>query len=250
MAEKKVSFLVAGAQKSGTSALDAYLRDHPELCLPLEKELHFFDKDELFASEPVDYAPYHARFDPVPPQHVLGECTPSYMYWPNAIERIARYNPAMRFIILLRNPVTRAFSHWNYERVVDREPLTFLEALRAEAERRRTLPPKRAKRFAYVDRGYYAAQLKRLWRFFPVGQTLVFKSEGLLENPGALLERVASFLGVAPFPPLAVKIRNTREYKATLSDEERRYLLGIYRDDIAELERLLGWDCSSWVEPK
>jgi len=248
MTEKKVGFLVAGAQKSGTSALDAYLREHPELCLPREKELHFFDKDRLFASEPVDYSLYHACFDPRPPQHLLGECTPSYMYWPSAVERIARYNPAMRFVILLRNPVTRAFSHWNYERVVDREPLPFVEALRAERERQRTLSPNRAKRFAYVDRGYYAAQLKRLWKLFPVEQTLVFKSEELLEDPAGLLDRVATFLGVAPFPPLAARVENTREYNATLSDEEKRYLVALYRDDIAELERLLGWDCSSWVE--
>jgi hypothetical protein len=247
MAEKKVGFLVAGAQKAGTSALDAYLREHPELCLPRQKELHFFDKDQLFAVNLVDYAPYHAQFNPGPTQHLLGECTPSYMYWPGAVERIARYNAAMRFIILLRNPVTRAFSHWNYERVVHREPLAFLDALRAEPERQRTLPPNRAKRFAYSDRGYYAAQLKRLWSLFPREQTLVFKSEDLLEDRSAVLDRIALFLGVGPFPPLAAKTKNTREYASTMSDEEKRYLVALYRESIGELERLLGWDCSSWI---
>jgi hypothetical protein len=247
MAEKKVGFLVAGAQKSGTSALDAYLRDHPELCFPREKELHFFDRDRLFAVEPVDYSLYHAQFDSKPPQHLLGESTPAYMYWPGAIERIARYNPAMRFIILLRNPITRAFSHWNYQRVVHREPLSFLDAMRVESERQRTLPPNRAKRFAYIDRGYYAGQLKRLWSLFPAGQTLVFKSEELQERPDIVLQRIAIFLGIAPFPPLDAKVKNTREYNATMSGEEKRYLADLYRDEIAELERLLGWDCSSWL---
>ncbi|HZI83960.1 MAG TPA: sulfotransferase [Casimicrobiaceae bacterium] len=246
-AVKKVGFLVAGAQKSGTSALDAYLRDHPELCLPREKELHFFDKDRLFAVEPVDYAAYHAQFDPRPPQHLLGESTPAYLYWPQALERIARYNPAMRFIIVLRNPVMRAFSHWNYERVIGREPLSFLDALRAYPERQRTLSPNRAKRFAYVDRGYYVRQLERLRSHFPVEQTAIFKSEQLLEEPKAVLERVAAFLDIAPFPPLAAKTRNAREYSSAMSEEEKRYLVSLYESEIRELERLLGWDCSTWL---
>jgi hypothetical protein len=246
--EKKVAFLVAGAQKSGTSALDAYLREHPELCFPREKELHFFDTDRLFAGETVDYAPYHALFDPKPPQRLLGESTPAYLYWPHAVERIARYNSAMRFIILLRNPITRAYSHWNYERLVNREPLGFLEAVRAYSERQRTMKPGRAKRFAYVDRGYYTQQLERLWTHFPVEQTLVFKSEQLLDEPAAVLARIAAFLGIAPFPPLPEKTNNTREYEAPMSEEEKRHLLSLYADEIRELERLLGWDCSAWLK--
>jgi hypothetical protein len=245
--DKKVAFLIAGAQKSGTSALDAYLREHPELCFPRDKELHFFDTDRLFSVEPVDYAPYHALFDPQPPQRLLGESTPAYLYWPHAVERIARYNPAMRFIILLRNPITRAYSHWNYERLVHREPLGFLDAVHAYAERQSTMKPGRAKRFAYVDRGYYTRQLKRLWAHFPVEQTLLFKSEQLLDEPAAVLARIAEFLGIAPFPPLPEKTRNTREYEAPMSAEEKRHLVSLYAEEIRELERLLGWDCSAWL---
>ncbi|TMG85054.1 MAG: sulfotransferase domain-containing protein [Betaproteobacteria bacterium] len=188
---EKVAFLVAGAQKGGTSALDAYLREHPELCLPREKELHFFDTDRFFAVEPVDYTPYHRSFDPASPQRLLGEVTPAYLYWPTAAERIARYNPAMKFIMVLRNPVTRAFSQWNMARQRKREPLTFLEALKAEPERVRTMPPELAKRFTYVDRGFYARQLERLWRHFPREQTIAFKSEELLGSPASVLGRIA-----------------------------------------------------------
>jgi hypothetical protein len=90
--------------------------------------------------------------------------------------------------------------------------------------------------------------LKRLWSLFPAEQTLVFKSEELQERAGAVLERIATFLGIAPFPPLDAKVKNTRQYNTAISEEEKRYLVGMYRDDIAELERLLGWDCSSWLE--
>jgi hypothetical protein len=243
----RVSFLVAGAQKGGTSALDAYLREHPELCLPREKEVHFFDTDQLFAAEPVDYAPYHALFTPQPPQRLLGEATPSYMYWPTGAERIARYNPAMRFIMLLRNPITRAFSHWNYSRLVKRERLPFLAALQAEEERQRSRSPFRAKSFAYVERGFYAQQLQRLWRYFPPTQTLIFKTEELLEDPNAVLAKIAAFLDIAAFAPVTAKTVNAREYSAVMSVEERRYLAGVYEPEIRELERLLGWNCSAWL---
>ena len=251
----RVSFLVAGAQKGGTSALDDYLRDHPELCLATKKEIsslwqkevHFFDTDGYFAVEPVDYAPYHARFEPRPPQRLLGEATPSYMYWPTAAERIARYNPAMKLIMVLRNPITRAFSHWNMARRARAEPLPFLEAIRAEPERRRNLKPSMMRRYSYVARGFYAQQLKRLWRYFPVEQTLISKSEQLLAEPNEVLGRIAAFLDIAPFPSVAPRILGARKYEATISDEEKRYLVGVYEDEIRELERLLDWDCSAWL---
>lgn len=242
-----VSFIVAGAQKGGTSALDHYLREHPELCLPRRKELHFFDTDRYFAAEPVDYSAYHAAFDPRPSQRLLGEVTPAYLYWPTAAERIARYNPAMKLIMVLRNPVTRAFSHWNMSRQNRREPLSFLQALKAEPERVRTLPLEQAKRFTYVDRGFYAQQLKRLWRYFPQEQTVAFKSEELLAAPAVVLARIAGFLGIAPFPPVADTSVHAREYDTTMTAEEKRYLLSVFEPEIRELERILGWDCSAWL---
>jgi hypothetical protein len=252
----KVSFIVGGAQKGGTTALDRYLREHSELCMPRQLmvgthasgEVHFFDTDSNFAVEPVDYSAYHARFEPRPPQRLLGEVTPSYMFWPGAIERIARYNPAMRLIFQLRNPITRAFSQWNMARQAHHEPLSFMEALRAEPERRRNLPPRRAKRFSYMERGFYAAQLQRVWQTFPVAQTLVLRSEELLGQPTEVLTRLASFLGIASFPPVREKTVHAREYDTTMSSDEKQYLIGVYEQDIRELERLLGWDCSAWLQ--
>ena len=212
-----------------------------------QEELHFFDTDRHFAAEPVDYAPYHAKFEPRPPQRLLGEVTPDYMYWPTAAERLARYNPAMRIIMVLRSPATRAFSQWNMARQKGREPLSFRDGLRAEPERRRDLPPAEAKRFAYVERGFYAQQLQRLWRHVPVAQTLIFKSEELLARPNEVLGQIAKFLDIAPFPPLPARIVHAREYATEMSDEEQRYLIGVFEAEIRQLERLLGWDCSAWL---
>jgi hypothetical protein len=246
-APDKVGFIVAGVQKGGTSALDLYLREHAELCLPEDKELHFFDTDRVFAAEPVDYAAYHACFRPGPMHRYMGEVTPAYLYWPTAAERIARYNPAMRLIVVLRNPITRAHSHWNMSRRTGREPLPFHQALVAEAERLRGLPLELAKSFTYIDRGFYTRQLERLWRYVPREQTILFRSEELLTDHSAVLAQVADFLGIAPFPPVAEKRAEVREYNTTMTAEEKRYLAGIFETEIRELERLLGWDCSAWL---
>jgi hypothetical protein len=242
----KVGFIVAGAQKGGTSALDQYLREHPELCLPQQKELHFFDADRHFSVEPVDYTPYRACFSPGPGHRLMGEVTPAYLYWPTAAERMARYNPALRLIVVLRNPITRAFSQWNMSRRTGREPLPFGQALEAEGRRLRELPLERAKSFTYVDRGFYSQQLKRLWRYFPREQTIVFKSEQLLADHTAVLARIADFLGIAPFPPVPENRTQAREYDAVMSVEEKRHLSALFETEIEELEQLLDWDCSAW----
>ncbi|HTS20271.1 MAG TPA: sulfotransferase [Casimicrobiaceae bacterium] len=246
-AAKQVDFLGVGAQKAGTSALDVYLRQHPELCLPRRKEMHFFDRNRFFAVEPVDYANYHRAFDPRPPQRLLGEVTPAYIYNPNAIERIARYNPAMRLIVLLRNPITRAYSHWNMVRHRGFDNLPFIEAIKAEPERVRTNAPMLAAQYAYVDRGFYARQLERMWRHFPREQTIVLKTEELQDHPKEALSRVASFLGIEPFQKIRKTMVHAWEYPEPLREEDRRYLAEVYATEIRELERLLGWDCSEWL---
>jgi len=245
---KRIDFVIPGAQKSGTTALELYLSEHPEICVPRRhKELHFFDRDRNFQSQPVDYQPYHAFFDPRPGQRLLGEATPDYLYWPSAPERMASYNPALRLIIVLRNPVERAFSHWNMQRHVGRDPLSFFDALRAEAERARTMPTQRAMRFAYVGRGLYAQQIERLWRHFPREQTIALKSEELLAAPSTVLGRIAEFLGIAPFRAIAPRTVHSYRYDTTMTTEERRHLSAVFEPDICRLERMLGWNCEDWL---
>ena len=175
-----VGFVVAGTQKGGTTALATFLLEHPEIALSTAKEPHFFDTEENFPGPAVDYAPYHAMYAPQPGQHLLGDRTPIYMYWKPAPSRIAAYNPAMKWIMLLRNPVTRAYSQWNMEVKQGRETLPFELAVRTEDERCRATLPLQHRRWSYVDRGRYSVQLARIAQHFPAAQILVLKSEELL----------------------------------------------------------------------
>ncbi len=273
----RVDFLIAGAQKSGTSALDAYLRLQSEICMAERKEVHFFDNERIFNEETGDYSSperffpwfglegchisdpdtfsgdkydlYHAFFSPKPPQRLCGEATPECMYWYDAPRRIWEYNPAMKFIIILRNPIERAFSHWNMRRlrpVNKRERRPFHTALEREVQRvPHTLPLQFKER--YIDRGFYTDQIRRIWHYFPEEQTLFLKNETLRYKPQATMDKVCDFLRVKRIKNIAEKDVFSKPYASSLSKEDRDFLKNIYRFEIKKLERLLGWDCSEWL---
>src|SRR5207244_12923761 len=128
-----------------------------------------------------------------------GDCTPRYIYHEPAAERIWKYNPKIKLLILLRNPVDRAFAHWNMQRFKGREPLDFFDAVREEQGRIGGAPPVDARRFAYVDRGFYGRQVARLFNFFPRGHVKVVKFEEFKGNARETLPSPLSFL--RPKPP-------------------------------------------------
>jgi hypothetical protein len=246
----KVGFLGVGAQKAGTSALDTYLRMHPALGLANVKEVHFFDDERTYLRDAMSgYADYHRQFSPTSSTTLFGEITPAYMYWNDAPRRIWQYNPAMKLVVVLRNPITRAFSHWNMERDRGIDPLPFWDALQRERERCREALPLQHKPFSYVDRGYYTAQLRRLWSFFPEEQVLVLRYEDLRDHANDTLGRVFDFLGVARMPPLPPKVAHARPYVTGIAQREWQFLHDVFEFEIRALERLLQWDCGDWLRP-
>jgi hypothetical protein len=204
-------FLIIGAQKAGTTALFAYLRWHPELTGPSFKEVSFFDRHFSHGE-----AWYRAHL-PARPRHLVaklryarwpsvGEASPSYLFHPLAAERVAEMIPDARLIAILRNPVDRAFSHYQHEVALGREPLSFEAALDQEERRMRGEVECMLRdpsyfshawwNFTYVARGRYAEQLERWFAAFPREQLLVLLSDELLEEPAETYARVTDFLGV------------------------------------------------------
>lgn len=243
---RPLDFILAGAQKSGTTALHYFLNKNFEIALPERQELHFFDDEELFSKPPVDCALLHQNFGPLGNSKISGECTPSYIYWRSAMERIYKYNPQIKLIILLRNPIDRAFAHWNMQRFKGRESLDFLEAV--NQEKKRIVPPlsEQARRYSYIDRGFYSEQLERVFQFFPRGQVKVIKFEEFQSQKQQTLDSIFRFLGVQPLRRVRDKDRNVVPYEREMTTEERTYLYAIFGWDISKLEELLGWDCSDW----
>ncbi|MBS0321722.1 MAG: sulfotransferase [Proteobacteria bacterium] len=247
-AEFRATFMIAGVQKGGSSALARYLYAHPQVCMASVKEPHFFNKHRNFARATPDYAAYHALYAPRPGHVQFGEATPTYVYWPDAPRRIAAYNPAMRFVLLLRDPAQRAYSHWNMLRIEQREDLSFDDALRAEAGRIAAAGRDDRQPWTYADRGHYARQLAELWRWFPREQTLVLRSEELQRDAAATLARITGFLGIAPFAAVVPHNVYALPYAAPMSAFARDFLAAQYADGIAQLEAMLGWDLAAWKQ--
>jgi hypothetical protein len=243
-----VNFVIGGTQKGGTSALDSFLRQHPEICMPeTKKELHYFDNEENFSHLP-DYNKYHACFRAKPQHRVVGEATPIYMYWTTAPSRIWNYNPQMKWIVVLRNPVQRAFSAWNMERRRGAEPLPFTEAVEQESIRCREALPLQHRIFSYVDRGFYAHQVRRLFSIFGKTNCLILLNEELRTDHQTALENVFEFLQVDPhFSPAPSSVFE-HEYDEGIDPELCGKLRKIFYFDIKELERLLGRDLSGWYD--
>src|SRR5262249_18791689 len=111
----RLDFILAGAQKSGTTALHYFLSRHPDICMGDQQEIHFFDNDAMFVDEP-NYNELHKHYPALAPATLAVDCRPSYLYHAPALQRIWTYHPKIKLRILLGNPVGRAFAHWNMQR--------------------------------------------------------------------------------------------------------------------------------------
>jgi Sulfotransferase domain len=249
----RVDFIIGGVQKAGTTAFHDFLAQHPHVALLRDQALHFFDKEDNFAprcgphghlpsvSTP-DYNILHGNFDPPRNWKIAGEVTADYLYYPGALERIAAYNPAMKLIVCLRNPIDRAFSQWNMRRAKGREALPFLDAIKCDVEMGIHRAPRGN---AYIARSLYSGQLERAFELFLRENVLVFKYEDLRHRPEHVVRQLFNFLGLEP-RKVKNKHRNVGIYSRKITPEEREFAYGFFEDDIPKVETLLGWDCSDW----
>lgn len=238
----RVDFIVGGVQKAGTTALHDFLAQHPHVALLRDQALHFFDKEEHFQS-PADYRILHGNFKPGLRWRIAGEVTADYLYYPQALERIADYNREMKLIVSLRNPTERAFSQWNMRRDKGQEQLEFLDALKRDEE---IGIWKRPRGNGYFARSLYAPQLEKIFNLFARDQVLVLKYEELRRDPSVMLDRLFDFLGLRRLQRFKNKKRNVGSYSRKLTVEEREYAAAIFEADIKKTEQLLGWDCRDW----
>ena len=193
-------FLILGAQKAGTTALYAYLRWHPQITGPSFKEVSFFDRHYARGER------WYRAHLPIRRCGIVGEASPSYLFHPLAPARVAQMVPRARLIALVRNPVDRAFSHYQHEVALGREELSFEDALARENERmdgeveRMLRDPTYFSyawwNYTYAARGRYSEQLERWLAAFPREQLLVLFTEELAADTAGTYRRVLDFLGV------------------------------------------------------
>lgn len=231
-------FILIGAQKSGTSSMFAYLKQHPQIVRPIFKELYYFDRHyhrglNWYGCNFPARAAIERRNDRHGRPHLTFEATATYIFDADVPKRIASDIETRKFIVLLRNPVDRAISAYWHARRMGRETRSLDEALKIDLERcgaelafeagRGPEPMGPPPRPSYVRRGIYHEAVARWQQEFAPEQLLVVQSEAMFADPAAVMKRVFAFLGVPHAERIDWEPQNVGRYDGT--DPEAREML-------------------------
>ncbi len=254
----KVNLVVAGVARAGTSGIINGLKQHPEIYVGRdeknldEDETKFFDQEENFSISSTtqmitNYKNYHNKFfkNIDISKKIICSNAPIYSYWENAIKRLWYYNKEIKLIIILRNPVERAYSHWNKEKNNGREKLSFHEAIQKEMERSKNFLPYQNRNSSYTERGFYTEQIRRAWKFFDKKNVLFIKYDDFCNNPKNIFNSIFEFLNITQIE-VKSKYVGKQNYAEKINIEDFEYLREFFFYDICETEKLLKWDCSEW----
>lgn len=297
---RRPDFLVVGAARSGTTTLHSYLMQHPQIFLPKVKEPGFF----VFEGEGINYVKgkfafairsfeeYNRLFGRARDDQKKGEMSTPYLYlYEKTIATLKKYYNDyndIRIVMLLRNPVDRAFSQYKWRVRDGREPLSFEEAVYAESKRKKE---NFSFDYYYVDRGYYFNQVKAYLENF--SDVHIMLTNDFMEDPQKELKNLCRFLGVDDFDfrkerdqnesgmprskilsrlvttesrfkfkiwyALPDKLRKSirssfnfmnseRNSSLKLSSSMREKLVRLYTADILKLQQLIGRDLSGWLK--
>lgn len=244
--------MIVGAQKAGTTALAEFLAEHPGVELAKGKEAHLFDApefDDSWSNEEINKR-YEVLFSPDENQ-LKGEATPIYLYVPEIASRLSKYNPGLKLIILLRDPVERAYSHYIMEKNRGNESLPFwfallMETLRLWRDCTSLEEESSRRRHSYRDRGYYARQMRNLLSHIKADQILVIRTEDLRHHHSDVMRRVFDFLEIDPHPV------NRREVfsQATSTDEvpiSSYFLRKCFASDLRLLATMVDFSVKDWI---
>lgn len=260
------SFLICGGQRCGTTSLYRPLAQHPAVLKPvLHKGVHYFDSNyHRGIGWYRAHFPLRRHAERVLAQHgVPGqtfESSPYYLHHPHAATRIARDLPGVRLIVLVRDPVERAYSHHahevarGFEMEADFARALELERSRLRGQHARLTADPHAYSFAhqhhaYQARGEYAAALQPLAHQVGRDQILVLESEELFSDPKAVYDRVQDFLGLPHLGYPDFEVHAARPSEIPVPDEIRDALREHYEPHDAALTAWLGrppvWRSSS-----
>jgi len=249
-------FLIIGFPKCGTTSLYEYLLQHPDIHPPIGKEIDYFDR--LYSK---GIAWYKVRFPTKLQQFFVqnlqqrkfltGEATPRYVEHPHALHRIKKVLPNSKFIILLRNPIDRAYSHFTMNVENGYEYKTFELAIKSENERIKGRCEKMKNNenyyswdfdlFAYLEHGIYVEKLQKWFDIFSKDKFLIIQSEEFLRNPSKIYYQTLRFLDLTKWEPDKFTLYKKRSYKEKkINPEIRKYLSDFFKPHNEKLFKLIG----------
>ena len=288
----KVDFFIVGAPKAGTTSLYHYLNEHPQIEMSLQKEPDYFSDKEIqiqglyYSKNRIDTVEkYNGLFNTQKKDVIFGEGSVSYLFYPTVAQDIKVYNPMAKIIIMLRNPIERAFSHYLMDYRLGLVSDSFEDIINKKSKH------KNAHLFyqQYIKVGEYAAQLKRYCDIFDKKNILLIDYENFKSDVTGTVNSVYSFLNISAefsvdinkkhntftmpknklirfvysfviirnilsfiFPKNIIKavrlILFTKDKKPKLLEETRNQLKHYFSNDVRLLGNLIGKDYSKWIQ--
>lgn len=253
-------FLIVGAMKCGTSSLFHYLCQHPGVLPPVQKEIQYFTSPNFYRMGEAWYRSHFPTMraldthsEALGYRAITGEATPA-MVVEEYPENAAQLVPRARLVMILRDPVERAYSHFQHtRRNWHREPLSFWEALQAEPQR--TAPPhnrtrhwpnkkalRNMKRYSYIQRGKYIDQIEHWLKYYPREQLHIVNYARLQESPAEVCDEVSAFCGLPPHNFTGFGVFNKGGYTEPMEDRCREFLTETFRASNRRLFDFLGQD--------
>ncbi|GAB3855745.1 sulfotransferase [Nocardioides maradonensis] len=198
------NLFIVGAAKAGTTALHSLLTKHPDVCMSAVKEPHYFadvrpDPNMRHLVRRTTSLDDYLKLFSRPTATFVGEASPSYLFDATSAQRISAANPAAKIVVMLRDPIERAFSHYLMDVREGRQPRSFEDALAFD----RTFRDRRwgTACHLYEDLGHYADQIARYLDVFDKNQILVLESRQFATDRESVADALGTFLGLpaAPF---------------------------------------------------
>jgi len=241
--------IIAGAMRAGTGSLYNYLSEHPDVIRSRErKEVHFFD---LHYEYGVNWYRTHFPLAFFAKKSVIMEASPYYMIHPQVPKRIKKLIPNTRIVFLVRNPIDRAYSHYQNNLKKRFEDLTFEEAIQKEVQRiegeedtLRNDPFYQSwafQRFTYLRRGLYIKDILNWNHYFSRTQIEIIQSELLFQKPSEALEKLEDWLCLSHHKYRDLKHHNQSDYSTVLKDSVRNHLAKFFAPYNEKLFKFLGY---------
>lgn len=240
----KPTFICIGVQKSGTTSLINYLNQNPDIYMH-KNEIHFFDKPKSVELIEDDIKKYEELFDTN--KLIVGEKTPSYNYLQFAMDRIYNYNPNIKLILILREPISRAYSQFNMENYDKISNMTDDEIIDLfEIEENIKLSDIEKNEKFYICRGFYDEIIQYILQKFNKKNIFIIPNDRIKRNKLRYYNQIFKFLGASELNNIENKDTNILNYKKKIPKKLEQKLYKIYKPHNEKLYKILGYRIQFW----
>lgn len=233
-----VEFIIMGSQKCGTTALSLNIGKHPDIYIdtrpdPKETEIHFFD---INWKKGIEWYKKHFDYS----KKIVGEKTPDLIYLDYTFPLIQSVNPYLKIILILRDPIERAYSSWKLMKKYFNEQRTFEESINDELKNKLDENITfYTSTVHYLQRGLYYKQIIKLLKWFPIENILILISDNVKKDMKNEYNKVYSFLNLKTYDILDYKLEFESNNKSLIQSNIYKNLIDFYKKDVKQLEKLL-----------